>query len=205
MEMECDNLETLIFNAEPLPLKSLHVDNKNEQKNEDQEEEDLSDIYRVTNGFNQKLLNLGAEIRENYYNGICLKVESLKNGLYLWNTAGLIPMLTNFVSWMNEANNDIQNLLNRFNSMIELFNRFACIYKQQCISLTKMRSENAKLRKENQFLTSQMLHIQSRKKECKSNVKSNNVQTITIRKVIGVSKPKASLSTLSSIASTTAQ
>eukprot|EP00483_Globobulimina_turgida_P001818 UN01820 len=110
--------------------------------------------------------NLIEEIRGNYLYDVENKMNDFKNALSLWNEGGFIPLLSNFMSVVNEANKEINNLSNRLTSNTKFIQRFVVMYKKQQIALKNKRKnmddvqfENNELKKENEWLRNQLLSV----------------------------------------------
>eukprot|EP01084_Bolivina_argentea_P036545 67594_1 len=144
---------------------------------------DINDSININqmNGNNhkdiQKCWNLFEEIRGNYLYDVENKMNEFKNTLTLWNEGGFIPLITNFMSVINDANKEIDNLSNRLNTNTIYIERFVKLYKKQQITLknkTKnvndIHFENNELKKENEWLRTQLLSL--------SNTMTNTSQQI---------------------------
>eukprot|EP01084_Bolivina_argentea_P158623 276287_1 len=71
------------------------------------------------------------DIRSKYLFDIKDQMNKFRNALSLWNEGGFIPLFTNFMGWIAEANQEINNLLNRLASNVILIQRFVKLYKKQ--------------------------------------------------------------------------
>merc|ERR1719242_2239935 len=93
-------------------------------------------------------------------------MNKLKNAMSLWNEGGLIPIFGTFMSWMTEANKEMNDLGSRLSSATLFISRFVTLYKKQQVSLKNekkksddLQFENEILKKENETLCSDLLSL----------------------------------------------
>ena len=125
-----------------------------------EKQQEIEKVSKVWNNLNS--------VRNEYLFDIKNKMNQFQNALSLWNEGGFIPLFTNFMSWINEANLEINNLSQRLTNSTFLFQRFVKLYKKQQFTLKQkekvnkdLQFENNELIKENEYLRKQLLDLTS--------------------------------------------
>mmetsp|Transcript_50130 Transcript_50130/g.83484 ORF Transcript_50130/g.83484 Transcript_50130/m.83484 type:complete len:498 (+) Transcript_50130:47-1540(+) len=131
--------------------------------------EPLSEYVRCQGGATscaQTIHDLRA-LRDEYLLDAKQQMSEFKHGLSLWNNGGFIPLFTNFISWINEANLEIQQLSQRLTNDTLFIERFVKRYKTQQRNaranekqLQVAQFENVALKKENEWLRMQLNVVQ---------------------------------------------
>ena len=95
-------------------------------------------------------------------------MSDFKHALTLWNEGGFIPLFTNFISWINEANIEINTLSQRLTNTTLLFQKFVKLHKKQLNQIKNkdktnndLKFENDALKKENEWLRAQLMDLSS--------------------------------------------